>query len=340
VSQEAVGPDFQIAYYRSSDETYSGDDVRIGTETITDAAGKSVGSHTRTDVGLTITEPGPWYLFGVLDDGSVVSETNESNNVTSASGPIEVASVPVPPQIGSLTASPSPAEIGQDVTLTAWGGTDADGTVTEVRFYLDSNGSGSLDVGTDELLGVDDVGPDWTAVFSTTGRSAGTYRYFAQAKDNEDLLSSAATTTSELAEPTVEWILDDGDVGFTKTGSNWSHFSPRPDCYQGDYFMTNVVTGGHEARWTFGSLLAGEYEVYTTWRPYSTRATNAPYRIYDGSQQVGYAEMNQKTGGGSSISTSLGTYRIDSGTLVVSLTDQGADGKVCADAVRVVRIGS
>ena len=43
--------------------------------------------------------------------------------------------------------------LGNNLTLTANNVTDSDGTVDAVAFYRDTNGNGSIDVGTDELFG-------------------------------------------------------------------------------------------------------------------------------------------------------------------------------------------
>jgi hypothetical protein len=59
------------------------------------------------------------------------------------------------PQIGSFTASPNPVTAGSSVTLTAANvvALNPGSTVTQVAFYLDSNGDGILEPGSDTLLG-------------------------------------------------------------------------------------------------------------------------------------------------------------------------------------------
>ena len=60
------------------------------------------------------------------------------------------------PQIGSFTANPNPVTTGSSVTLTASSITDGNPgvTITQVAFYLDSNNDGTLEPGTDTLLGL------------------------------------------------------------------------------------------------------------------------------------------------------------------------------------------
>ncbi|MDY0171237.1 MAG: hypothetical protein RBS80_32150, partial [Thermoguttaceae bacterium] len=55
------------------------------------------------------------------------------------------------PVVAALTAAPNPVTRPGDLTLTALGVTDLDGTVVQVEFYRDTNGNGVLDLG-DELL--------------------------------------------------------------------------------------------------------------------------------------------------------------------------------------------
>jgi uncharacterized delta-60 repeat protein len=109
------------------------------------------------------------------------------------------------PQVGSFTASPSPAPAGSSVTLTAGSITDGNpgATITQVAFYLDSNNDGTLETsGTnaDTLLGYGTLNSSgvWTFTWSTTGLTAGTYKLFAQAQDNYGVYSDAASLTVTL----------------------------------------------------------------------------------------------------------------------------------------------
>jgi uncharacterized delta-60 repeat protein len=94
------------------------------------------------------------------------------------------------PQIGSFTASSNPATAGSLVTLAASGITDGNpnSTITQVAFYVDSNGNGVLDSG-DTLLGyATQTSPGvWTYSF-TVNLTSGMYTLFAQAQDNDGVL--------------------------------------------------------------------------------------------------------------------------------------------------------
>jgi len=97
------------------------------------------------------------------------------------------------PQIGSFTASPNPVTAGSNLTLTAANVVDLNmtGTVTQVAFYVDTNGDGKLEPGIDTLLGYGtqtNTGT-WTFTFDTTGLAAGTYSFFAVAEDTYGIFS-------------------------------------------------------------------------------------------------------------------------------------------------------
>ena len=95
--------------------------------------------------------------------------------------------LPSAPQIGSFTASPNPVAAGSAVTLSASNITDANpnSTIAQVAFYLDSNGDGILEPGTDALLGYGSLTNGvWTLTVSTTGWASGSDTLFARAQDS------------------------------------------------------------------------------------------------------------------------------------------------------------
>jgi uncharacterized delta-60 repeat protein len=91
------------------------------------------------------------------------------------------------PQITSFSASPNPVTTGSSVTLTASNIIDPtpNSSITQVAFYLDSNGDGILEPGTDTLLGYGtQTSPGvWTYTFPVT-QTSGSYTLFAQAEDS------------------------------------------------------------------------------------------------------------------------------------------------------------
>src|SRR5947199_10478879 len=96
------------------------------------------------------------YAVALQADGKIVA-AGQSASSQQTSYDFAVARFlgdPVPPRIGSFTASPNPVTAGSTVTLTAANvvGLNAGGSITQVAFYLDSNGDGKLEAGTDTLL--------------------------------------------------------------------------------------------------------------------------------------------------------------------------------------------
>jgi hypothetical protein len=143
--------------------------------------------------------------------------------------------------------------------------------------------------------------------------------------------------------------IDDGDAGYSDSGAGWSRVAmTQYPGYGGDWRYHAAGDGGSTATWTATGLTAGQYEVLVTWAPYGNRASNAPYRVYDGSASGGALEgtfpINQQmepradaTAGGRPFQR-LGTFTITSGQLSVRLTDL-ANGYVIADAVQFARVG-
>lgn len=104
-----------------------------------------------------------------------------------------------PPTIVSLSDSPDPVAIGDKVHFTAAGADDPDGSVVQVSFYRESNGTPGLQTGSggDTLVALD-VSPldGFSADVSTKGLAAGTYTYYAQATDDGGATGTAVSTTN------------------------------------------------------------------------------------------------------------------------------------------------
>ena len=99
------------------------------------------------------------------------------------------------PTIESLMGDINPITRGADLTLTAVNVADTDGTIANVKFYLD-DGDGVFEAGgVDTLLGTDALAAGgWTWTGSTASFALGNNTFFAQATDNASDVSEAAMT--------------------------------------------------------------------------------------------------------------------------------------------------
>jgi len=100
------------------------------------------------------------------------------------------------PAIASMTASSGQVAAGASVTLAVHGITSPAGTVANVCFYRDANGSGQYEA-SDSLVGSTTtvVGGEAGIAFNTTGLAPGTHRFFAVAVDGNARSSPPVTTT-------------------------------------------------------------------------------------------------------------------------------------------------
>jgi hypothetical protein len=98
------------------------------------------------------------------------------------------------------------------------------------------------------------------------------------------------------------------------------------------------------ATWTF-TVAPGQYRVSATWIPHANRATDAPYKIFDGTSELNSVPIDQEQApadftdadAGSSWKDLGGPYTIAGNTLVVQLSN-AANQYVIADAIRIERM--
>jgi hypothetical protein len=133
-------------------------------------------------------------------------------------------------------------------------------------------------------------------------------------------------------------IVDNNQPGFETVGDGWTSIAGL-----GGY--GNCVTfvaegdGSKSASWRVEGLASGEYEVRASWTPYSNRATNAPFRIYDGPTLLATVRVNQQLAPSGLVVNgvmfqSLGVFPVQQGCLKVVLAND-ADSFVIADAIQV-----
>ncbi len=151
--------------------------------------------------------------------------------------------------------------------------------------------------------------------------------------------------TAEVAGALI--IDNDDPVGYSDTANMtlWGQG------FQGD--VREAVAGGtlQGATYRFGGLPAGTYRVSATWTPYSNRASNAPYTIGDTPVAI-----NQRLSPSNPAATPAASNVLDAGAwfadldssfsfdgigdLVVRVSDNGSNGNVIIDAIRVERLGA
>lgn len=133
--------------------------------------------------------------------------------------------------------------------------------------------------------------------------------------------------------------VDDSHVRFATVGS-WLHHPLAGIGLGGRY--REAGTGLHKAAWTF-YVVPGLYRVSATWKEASNRATNAPFTIVDGSNELAAVRINQELRPDDFRDQvarweDLGSpVEVRGNKLVVRLTND-ADQYVVADAIRIERL--
>ncbi|QDT41650.1 hypothetical protein Pan241w_17130 [Gimesia alba] len=142
-------------------------------------------------------------------------------------------------------------------------------------------------------------------------------------------------------------IVDNGDLNYSNSGP-WETVSINYDSSFYTYFQRDqdILRGGdllgsNTATWTFDNLGAGTYQVSTHWFQHSSLAPDAQITIsgIEGgpitvSLDQRYAP-NDFTADGTTWEE-LGNFQVAAGaTLTVTITDDGANGDVVADAMRL-----
>lgn len=197
-------------------------------------------------------------------------------------------------------------------------------------------------------FGATTLGPDEFTTFEITMSSAseatlsGPVSFLTNDADEDPFNFSV---TGIVAVPVVE-IIDDGDAGFSTTGS-WQYATGAPfsECYESDTHFRVGSTGDNVARWTFNGLAPGQYRVSATWVAHPNRATNAQYQVGDGSAVWSTITVNQELGpndlddaGASWEDLGTSSYVVTGTAIVVELLGTGNEYLI-ADAIRVERVG-
>ena len=264
---DSDGTVVSVAFYRETNGT-AGLQVGTGGDTLvaTDTNGADGWSASVSTSGLALGSF-TYYAQATDNDGNPSADGTSAASTTNT----VVGAIPV---IASLSDSPDPVTRGSDVTLTANGVSDSDGTVVSVAFYRETNGTAGLQVGTggDTLVATDTNGADgWSASVSTSGLALGSFTYYAQATDNDGNPSadgtSAASTTNTVVGANTSAV-----SGFVYADTNRNNKADANEGVPGvKITLTNTSTGDKQDAWTddngwyeFRDVSAGTYQTCRT----------------------------------------------------------------------------
>ena len=249
------------------------------------------------------------------------------------------------PTIDTLTVNPYVETAGGALTLTANDVHDSGGAVTDVSFYRDANGDGTLETDTDAFLGAGvQSGATWSLTTDTTGFGEGTQTYFAVATDNTGASSNVASAAGYVTD-TLEYQ-DDTSANFSGDGvwqsqSGSGYYNSGYTLGAGEGSGTSAAPLG-TATWTFSNLEPGLYQVSADYIGNANNSASAPYTLLDGSTSRGVTQVNQQstpsdfTDAGVAWKNLASALVVNSGTLNVELSNQ--NGQVAADAIRIEKV--
>lgn len=231
-----------------------------------------------------------------------------------------------PPRLGPLTVLP-----GQDEATIEWS-TDEE---TEGRVELAPAGgafaiaAGPGGFGWDHRAIVRNLAPGTSYVFHVVATDrAGNWR------------SSVDATFATQAAGPVDVIVDDGDPGYSETGS-WNNGSSAGGNGADYRYAGRAASATASATFRPALPRSGRYRVSTWYVQGTNRVPDAPFEVRG--QAGGAAQtvaVNQQTGGGAWVP--LGEFRFDAGTsgaVVLTNASAAASGVVIADAVRFEYVG-
>jgi hypothetical protein len=148
-------------------------------------------------------------------------------------------------------------------------------------------------------------------------------------------------TFNITAEMTDVVLIDNGDVGYSSTGS-WNTLYYDARYFESDAQRLNLGQSG-TATWDFTNLTAGTYTVSATWLNDPLRATNAEYNVAGVGPVVVDQQVAPNDFAADGFNWEILTAAVvvaPGGSITVTLSDNGpADGAINADAIRIQRVG-
>ena len=153
---------------------------------------------TGTDRTFTFASPGPMRVL--LATGGDCYFTGDHYGTFEA---VYLPGSTATPAIGSFSASPATVAAGATVTLTAANVAEPGGSIANVKFYRETDGTAGLQTGGDTLVGTGTAtGTTYAVSAATAGFAAGTYTYYAVATDSVGTASATATTAVTVSSGT------------------------------------------------------------------------------------------------------------------------------------------
>lgn len=168
---------------------------------------------------------------------------------------------------------------------------------------------------------------------------------------NLTLAPNQSATDLDFGNQPIEPIMIDAcfDPGFTILDGDWVCFPECPGHLNDDVSASPPGAPFSRSRWTFTDLDPGFYRVSTTWGAATTNATNARYEVLGGPLTTTItvdqlldpgAYPNSFVEQGQPWMDLDPVYQILGNTLIVDIINDGADGWVLADAVRIERLAN
>ena len=187
---ETGGTITAVDFYRESNGTTG---LQIGSDTLVGVGTPSGTTWTLANVSTTGLSAGSYTFYAIA--------ASSAGNSSPSSATLTV----VVPTIGGFTVNPTTAPVDTPRTLSATNVTEPGETITAVNFYLESNGTTGLQIGSDTLVGAGtQSGTTWTlSNLSTAGLAVGSYTFYAVAADSIGNSSSAASASFTVDSPTI-----------------------------------------------------------------------------------------------------------------------------------------
>lgn len=194
---ESGGTIANVKYYIDTDGT-------AGLNTATDYL---VGTATSKTSTFTLTADSTPYTPGMYTVFALATDSNGKTAQKSATMTVNAA-VNKTPVIDSFTISPSNTRtLGTSFNLVATA-SETNGTISGVKFYRESNGTGGYQSSADTFVGSGTFsGGAWQLGVTTDGLAAGNYTFYAVATDSAAHTSAAASTVATFTNPPTTTLL-------------------------------------------------------------------------------------------------------------------------------------